>query len=323
MAKSILKEFTKNTDLKKVSFQNQIENIYYKKIRPAKKNRGLRRIDELAADIADAGLENSITVRKIEDGEYEYEIIAGERRFTAICMNIQNGDMTYEYIPAKVENMNELQARKRLILNNYQNDPLTVAEKLDAIEELKEILKEEQKQGLVSGRLQEIIANELGMKKSQVGNYEKVINNAVPEVREKIADGTLTLKAATELVDMDDEDQLMFIQDNDDLSITSVREHKEKQMAYQTDDEIVPPSGTSFNDINEEFEDEVEEIKNISVPATPVNKKGIKECMLEIDGCYEILLERVTGVEWKEEVPALETAVAAFNDLKMKLGIGE
>lgn len=322
MAKSILGEFKKTSDLKKLGFQNQIENIHYKKIRPARKNRGLRRIDELAQDIAEAGLENCITVRKIEDDEFDYEIIAGERRYTAICSLIEDGNMTYEYIPAKVENMPELQARKRLILNNYQNDPLTVAEKLDAIEELKFILQEEKKQGLVTGRLQDIIANELGLKKSQVGNYEKVINKAVPEVREKIADGSLTLVGAKELVDLEDEEQLMFVQENDDLSITSIKEYKQSKQSKQEDYSTDDP---------EPKKDEIEEIivDDKKAPLTGTNEpdhednkqRSIKECLELINECYETLKTKITGVEWKEEEPALQNAINEFKKLQETLGI--
>lgn len=315
MAKSILGEFKKTSDLKKLSFQNHIENIHYKKIRPAKKNRGLRRIDELAHDIAEAGLENSITVRKIEDEEYDYEIVAGERRYTAICKNIDNGDLTYEYIPAKVVNIPELQARKRLILNNYQNDPLTVAEKLDAIEELKVILQEEKKQGLITGRLQEIIAGELGLKKSQVGNYEKVINKATTEVREKIKTGDMSLKVATELVDLNDEEQLMFVEENDDLTIKSVKEYKDKKESkkneviedvFVNDEEVenVPPSGT-FEE--KDFPEEQ-------------NSRSIEECITVIEQCYETLQSKICGVEWKNESVLLQSAFGAFTELKKQLG---
>ena len=56
MAKSILGAFM-NEDLGKYNFNNQIENIHYMKIRPAKNNRELRNIEELAEDIAEDGLE--------------------------------------------------------------------------------------------------------------------------------------------------------------------------------------------------------------------------------------------------------------------------
>lgn len=291
MAKSILGEFKKQ-DIKKMAFKNQIENIHYKKIKPAKKNRALRRIEELAEDIKADGLEENLVLRKIENAEYDYELVAGHRRYSAICLNIENGDKTYEYIPCKIQNYDELTARKRLILNNYHNDPLTTAEKLDAVEELKEILIEERKinPNGVHGRLQSIIANELGMKKSQVGNYEKIINNAIPEVREKIVEGDLTIKAAAELSSLDKEKQRSFINNKQDLDIKSIKKYKEKV------EEIVPPGGTSC-------------------------KNTIEECMKTLETTLCSLNEKISGVEWKEEQIYLEKLNSSFKEFKQILNL--
>ena len=95
--KSILGEFM-NNEAKKLGFDNKISNIHYTKIKRPIRNRELRRIDELAEDIREDGLENNLLVRKIEDDAYDVELIGGERRYTAILKNIENGDMTYEYI---------------------------------------------------------------------------------------------------------------------------------------------------------------------------------------------------------------------------------
>ena len=139
--KSILGEFMQSSAGKKLGFDNHIMNIHYTKIKRPQRNRELRRIDELAEDIREDGLENNLLVRKIENDRYEVELIGGERRYSAILRNIEHGDRTYEYIPCKVLTMSDIDARKRLILNNMENDPLTNAEKLEAVEELKEIYK--------------------------------------------------------------------------------------------------------------------------------------------------------------------------------------
>ena len=98
MGKSILGDFL-NFDAKKAAFDNQIVNIHYTKIRRSNRNRALRRIEELAEDIREDGLENNLLVREIEDEQYEVELLGGERRYSAILSNIEQGDMPYEYIP--------------------------------------------------------------------------------------------------------------------------------------------------------------------------------------------------------------------------------
>ena len=225
--KSILGEFMQSSAGKKLGFDNHIMNIHYTKIKRPQRNRELRRIDELAEDIREDGLENNLLVRKIENDRYEVELIGGERRYSAILWNIEHGDMTYEYIPCKVLTMSDIDARKRLILNNMENDPLTNAEKLEAVEELKEIYKAKKEAGEnIPGRIQAIIASEMGLKKSQVANYEKILNHASEEVRESIRKEELPLDAAATLVDLDEEEQRRFLNEHDTYSKKAVESYK-------------------------------------------------------------------------------------------------
>ena len=62
--KSILGEFM-NNEAKKLGFDNKISNIHYTKIKRPIRNRELRRIDELAEDIREDGLENNLLVEKL------------------------------------------------------------------------------------------------------------------------------------------------------------------------------------------------------------------------------------------------------------------
>ena len=75
--KSILGEFMQSSAGKKLGFDNHINNINYAKIKRPQRNRELRRIDELAEDIREDGLENNLLVRKIENDRYEVELIGG------------------------------------------------------------------------------------------------------------------------------------------------------------------------------------------------------------------------------------------------------
>lgn len=241
MGKSILGDFL-NFDAKKAAFDNQIVNIHYTKIRRSNRNRALRRIEELAEDIREDGLENNLLVREIEDEQYEVELIGGERRYSAILYNIEQGDMTYEYIPCKKVRLSDLDARRRLILNNHENDPLTAAEKLEAVEELREIYRAKKAAGeKVPGRIQELIANEMGIKKSQVANYEKVLNHASEEVREKIRDESISIDAAAALVDLDEEEQNEFLETAETFSRKDVDAFKDtvmKQQHFNEEDEL-------------------------------------------------------------------------------------
>lgn len=304
MGKSILGDFL-NFDAKKAAFDNQIVNIHYTKIRRSNRNRALRRIEELAEDIREDGLENNLLVREIEDEQYEVELIGGERRYSAILYNIEQGDMTYEYIPCKKVRLSDLDARRRLILNNHENDPLTAAEKLEAVEELREIYRAKKAAGeKVPGRIQELIANEMGIKKSQVANYEKVLNHASEEVREKIRDESISIDAAAALVDLDEEEQNEFLETAETFSRKDVDAFKDTVMKKQ-----------HFNEEDElEVEDEYEEDLKYEDPpveeADQVQEIELrKELLQRAVNEVKKLSHRLENTEFAEDQRAVEIAI--------------
>ena len=330
--KSILGEFMQSSAGKKLGFDNHIMNIHYTKIKRPQRNRELRRIDELAEDIREDGLENNLLVRKIENDRYEVELIGGERRYSAILRNIEHGDMTYEYIPCKVLTMSDIDARKRLILNNIENDPLTNAEKLEAVEELKEIYKAKKEAGEnIPGRIQAIIASEMGLKKSQVANYEKILNHASEEVRESIRKEELPLDAAATLVDLDEEEQRRFLNEHDTYSKKAVESYKEakhaqeqpieKQLYYDEHDEI---QEIDIEDVDQRKDTEDEEALESeawdSITDTPP-VETIEDIMTDIVNNMEKLEPKLRGVEFRNEYAQFQKIQREIDTLMEGLGL--
>ena len=330
--KSILGEFMQSSAGKKLGFDNHIMNIHYTKIKRPQRNRELRRIDELAEDIQEDGLENNLLVRKIENDRYEVELIGGERRYSAILRNIEHGDMTYEYIPCKVLTMSDIDARKRLILNNMENDPLTNAEKLEAVEELKEIYKAKKEAGEnIPGRIQTIIASEMGLKKSQVANYEKILNHASEEVRESIRKEELPLDAAVTLVDLDEEEQRRFLNEHDTYSKKAVESYKEakhaqeqpieKQLYYDEHDEI---QEIDIEDVDQRKDTEDEEALESeawdSITDTPP-VETIEDIMTDIVNNMEKLEPKLRGVEFRNEYAQFQKIQREIDTLMEGLGL--
>ena len=330
--KSILGEFMQSSAGKKLGFDNHIMNIHYTKIKRPQRNRELRRIDELAEDIREDGLENNLLVRKIENDRYEVELIGGERRYSAILRNIEHGDMTYEYIPCKVLTMSDIDARKRLILNNIENDPLTNAEKLEAVEELKEIYKAKKEAGEnIPGRIQSIIASEMGLKKSQVANYEKILNHASEEVRESIRKEELPLDAAATLVDLDEEEQRRFLNEHDTYSKKAVESYKEarhaqeqpieKQLYYDEHDEI---QEIDIEDVDQRKDTEDEEALESeawdSITDTPP-VETIEDIMTDIVNNMEKLEPKLRGVEFRNEYAQFQKIQREIDTLMEGLGL--
>lgn len=324
--KSILSGFM-NTDVKQLSFDNQIQNIHYTKIHQSEKNRSLRRIDELAEDIAEDGLDDNLVVRKLEQ---DFELIAGHRRYNAILHNIEHGDMTYEYIPCKVVILSELDARKRLILNNYQNDPLTSSEKLDAIEELRDIYRTKKIAGeKIPGRIQYIIAEEMELGKSQVANYEKILNNAVPEVRELIRNEEMTIETAVDVAGLEPEEQEQFIKHSEDYTKHDLEEFKEErketQLAFDENEEIIEEELTETAPYYDEIEDEEEESEELEEKLEMLSKTNahetIEDIVSSIVNQIDNLDEKINHVEFREEHAQLDNVKLELDKLMARLGL--
>ena len=330
--KSILGEFMQSSAGKKLGFDNHIKNIHYAKIKRPQRNRELRRIDELAEDIREDGLENNLLVRKIEDDRYEVELIGGERRYSAILRNIEHGDRTYEYIPCKVLTMSDIDARKRLILNNMENDPLTNAEKLEAVEELKEIYKAKKEAGEnIPGRIQTIIASEMGLKKSQVANYEKILNHASEEVRESIRKEELPLDAAVTLVDLDEEEQRRFLNEHDTYSKKAVESYKEakhvqehpieKQLYYDEYDEIQEIDIEDVDQRKDTEGDEALESEAWDSRTDTIPVETIEDIMTDIVNSMDKLEPKLHGVEFRNEYAQYLKVSDEINTLMELLGL--
>ena len=330
--KSILGEFMQSSAGKKLGFDNHIMNIHYTKIKRPQRNRELRRIDELAEDIREDGLENNLLVRKIENDRYEVELIGGERRYSAILWNIEYGDRTYEYIPCKVLTMSDIDARKRLILNNMENDPLTNAEKLEAVEELKEIYKAKKEAGEnIPGRIQAIIASEMGLKKSQVANYEKILNHASEEVRESIRKEELPLDAAATLVDLDEEEQRRFLNEYDTYSKKAVESYKEakhaqeqpieKQLYYDEHDEIQEIDIEDVDPRKDTEDDETLESEAWDSITDTIPVETIEDIMTDIVNNMDKLESKLHGVEFRDEYAQFQKIQREIDTLMKGLGL--
>ena len=330
--KSILGEFMQSSAGKTLVFENHIKNIIYEKIKRPQRNRELRRIDELAEDIREDGLENNLLVRTIEDDRYEVELIGGERRYSAILRNIEHGDRTYEYIPCKVLTMSDIDARKRLILNNMENDPLTNAEKLEAVEELKEIYKAKKEAGEnIPGRIQTIIASEMGLKKSQVANYEKILNHASEEVRESIRKEELPLDAAVTLVDLDEEEQRRFLNEHDTYSKKAVESYKEakhvqehpieKQLYYDEYDEIQEIDIEDVDQRKDTEGDEALESEAWDSRTDTIPVETIEDIMTDIVNSMDKLEPKLHGVEFRNEYAQYLKVSDEINTLMELLGL--
>ena len=168
-------------------------------------------VDELAEDIKMNGLNHNLVVRKLDNGKYE--LISGERRYTALTQLVEQGNEIFALVPCKVIEANDIDSEIILIQANAQTRELTEIEKLEQVKRLTELYKTKKKNGeKVPGKIREIIANDLKLSPTQVGRYERINKNLIPELKEILENGNLTIANASEFSSLSEDNQKVILE---------------------------------------------------------------------------------------------------------------
>lgn len=210
MLNSISKNVQKATNLEaKENFKMQYIDINNIK-RNEKNFYEIVNVDELAEDIKLNGLNHNLVVRKLDNGLYE--LLSGERRYTALTKLVNEGNKTFALVPCKVIEVNDVDAEIILIQANAQTRELSDIEKLKQVQRLKELYKNKKKNGeKIPGKIREIIANDLRLSPTQVGRYERINNKLIPELKEVLENGNLTIANASEFSTLSETNQKVIL----------------------------------------------------------------------------------------------------------------
>ena len=198
---------------------NEIEaknnfNVQYIDIKDIERNKKnfyeIVNVEELAEDIKMNGLNHNLVVRKLDNGKYE--LISGERRYTALTKLVEEGNKIFALVPCKVIEANDIDSEIILIQANAQTRELTEIEKLEQVKRLTELYRTKKKNGeKVPGKIREIIANDLKLSPTQVGRYERINKNLIPELSEILKSGGLTIANASEFASLSEENQKVIL----------------------------------------------------------------------------------------------------------------
>ena len=230
-------------------------------------------VDELAEDIKMNGLNHNLVVRKLENGTYE--LISGERRYTALNKLVQEGNNIFALVPCKVIESNDIDAEIILIQANAQTRELTESEKCKQVERLTELYKSKKKNGeKIPGKIRDLIANDLKLSATQVGRYERINNNLIPELKEILESGNLTIANASEFSSLSEENQkiiLDIINNNVELNkqeainlkdkLKEIEEEKERE--FKSKQSIIEENARLRSKVNKNNSRSEEEIKEI------------------------------------------------------------
>ena len=186
-------------------------------------------IEQLAQDILAVGLLENLTVVHDPCDRGEYRIIAGERRWRALTLLVENGYEEFSVASCQIKTPAEEHEEmiQLIIANTYRNK--TVADILEEQKTLEETLKYMKENGLTlhgykldSGRLRDVIANMMQVSSTKIGQIESINKKLIPEFTEELKEGRLTFSAAYEISKM-----------SEDMQEDMLEHHREKGLTYK------------------------------------------------------------------------------------------
>ena len=179
-------------------------------------------LNELAASIKEIGIIQPITLRKIEDGQYQ--IIAGERRFRASKI----AGLTS--IPAYVRTADDEGMLEMALVENIQREDLDAIEIALSYQRLIDECK----------LTQETLSDRVGKKRSTVTNYLRLLKLPA-KIQKGIVEKTISMGHARALVNIKDSEIQLMIYDEIIRNEFSVRRVEEIVRNYSEDNSSFQP----------------------------------------------------------------------------------
>lgn len=269
MAWNVIDALNKNTQAAAVDntpkARFRVKDISINKIYSNAKNfYSMPDIEQLAQDIYAVGLLENLTVVYAPSESGDYRLIAGERRWRALKLLVEQGHKEFEFVSCQVKTPAEENEEivQLIIANTYRNK--TAKDILEEEQRLKETLQRMKKDGLTlqgykldSGRLRDIIADMLKMPTTKIAQIESINKRLIPQFTEELKEGRLTFSAAYELSGMTEEKQNDLLEKYEESGLTfkEIKEAKEANR-QQTDDAQIPGQ----IEMQEENQNETEEV---------------------------------------------------------------
>ncbi|CAG9367873.1 MULTISPECIES: ParB/RepB/Spo0J family partition protein [Clostridium] len=301
----------------------KIEYINIDRIRRNEKNfYEIVDIEALAEDIKLNGLNHNLVVRKLDNDMYE--LISGERRYTALSKLVNEGNKEFNLVPCKVIESNDIDSEIILIQANAQSRELTEVEKLTQVERLQELYKIKKKNGeKVPGKIRDIIANDLKLSPTQVGRYERINNKLIPELKAIIEQGNLTIANASEFSSLSEENQrviLNIIDDETNMSKQEAIDLKNKLKKIEEEKELelkkaYEEKELELKRLEEEKKNQVSKLKSENENLKKkLDSNNIEEERKEIEGQIKIEFEE----KLRNEKVILEEELKSKYDKKIE-----
>lgn len=195
-----------------------------------------------------------------------YEIVSGHRRFKACKELFEEGNSEFNKIPCRISRTTSLvESEMELIFGNAFNRELSDYEKMQQVVRLSELLETMKKQGnKISGKKRDVIAELLQMSKTQVGRYQSIDKNLIPELKEEFKQENLNFTTASELARLDKPQQaqkLEQIKQGEKVTATTLSKEIEQTKSKEVKKTVEVDEIQLDGQLELDFRDEISEEK--------------------------------------------------------------
>lgn len=196
------------------SSREQIEYIPLEKLLPDADNfYSMTGIEELAANIETAGLQQPLRVYINQESPDCYTILSGHRRNSALQLLAKDDPEKWGTVPCIVERDNvPIEARKlRLLLANRDTRKLTSADLDRQASDMEKYIVALKEQGYsFPGRLSDYVAQCLSTSKTKLNRLKIIREGLIPEWRKMWEDGKINDSVAYSMAHLDKQEQNIY-----------------------------------------------------------------------------------------------------------------
>ena len=281
MAWNVMEQLNKNAQKAAVGDETpkarfRTKDISIKKLYSNDKNfYSVTDIEPLAQKILLVGLIENLEVVHDPCDQGEYRITAGERRWRALKLLVEQGYTDFEMVTCQIQTpaSADEEMLRLIIANDYRNK--TVTDILEEEKQLKDILQRMKQEGreikgykLDSGRLRDVIAKMLQMPATKIAQIESINKHLIPEFAEELKEGRLTFSAAYMISGMNEETQAEMLEHYQENGLTYKevkeikQEQEEKAAAEQIEGQMDIDQFTETEEETEEPEDDAEDAED-------------------------------------------------------------
>lgn len=239
---------------RQVENQNSFKIVHLpiSQIRTNKNNKySIEAIEELKFLILHNGLKQNLEVKRV--GTDEYELVSGERRWTALNELINEGHSQFTLVPCIITDGSECdlplspetKEKYAISMTNFGARKYTEEDLLMEVATLKEVYSELKANGYpLSEKQREFIAEKLQISPTQVHRYDYVNKHASEPVIDAVKNSGMSINVAAEIAKLPEKEQTQLIHSTEnpkDLTPTKViqfHKKKEKQRAARSNEMV-------------------------------------------------------------------------------------